>query len=143
MWRKILDEEQIVSMIDTQTIYRKLCDRYGPVLWPFGFSKNEIINEYSRISSLCIDDCDFVIVCYNIVQFYTKIVVAPDIALNETGEIIVVDNKESKSKLFSLNDYKIYNLDEYDNICKQIDYILYRKKLLNIEQKMVRMNKDF
>lgn len=140
---KILDEEQIVSMIDTQTIYRKLSDRYGPVLWPFGFSKNEIINEDSRISSLCIDDCNFVIVTHNIVQFTTKIVVAPDIALNETGEIIVVDNKESKFKLFSLNDYKTYNLDEYDKICKQIDYILYRRKILNIEQKMVRMNKDF
>jgi hypothetical protein len=128
---------------NVQVIYRKLYDRYGPVLRPFGFSKNQIINEDHIVSSLCIDNCSSVIVCESIVQYTTKIVVAPDIVLNENDEIIVVDNKKSKFKLFTLNEYKMYNLDEYYKICKHIDYILYRKKEIEIERKMKRINEDF
>lgn len=71
-------------------------------------------------------------------------VIAPDIVYDSANNCYnVVTNKNSNEKLLSLDDYKKYNLDEYDKMCKQIDYILYRKKVLEIERKINRINKDF
>ena len=135
----IMKEEQKIYRED-QVIYRKLYDRYGSVLRPYGVPAGHPIEEDRRVSSLGIDNCPFVIVCYCV----KKMVIAPDIVYDSANNCYsVVANKDSHIKLLSLGDYKEYNLDEYDKMCEQIDYILYRKKELEIERKINRINKDF
>ena len=97
-----------------------------------------------RVSSLGIDNCQYVIVCDTSIHGIHKMVIAPDIIYDSANNsYVVVSNENSNVKLFSLEDYKPYNYDEYDKMCKQIDYILYRKKELEIERKIIRINKDF
>jgi len=131
-------------MNNEQKIYRKLYDRYGFVLRPYGVPAGQPIEEDYRVSSLCIDNCPFVIVCECYTHDVKKMVIAPDIIYDSANNYYnVVANKNSHVKLLSLSDYKPYNYDEYDKMCKQIDYILYRKKELEIERKINRINKDF
>ena len=127
-----------------QAIYRKLYDRYGSVLRPYGISNGQPLKEDYRVSSMVIDNCQFVIVGGTFIKGTRKIVIAPDILYDSANDCyIVVLDKTTDKKIFSLEDYKPYNLDEYDNMCKQIDYILYRKKQLDIVQKISRIDKIF
>jgi hypothetical protein len=131
------------TMREEQLIYRKLYDKYGSVLSPYGVPAGQPIEEDRRVSSLGIDNCQYVIVCDTHIHGIPKMVIAPDIIIGANNTYEVVADKNSKIKLFSLQDYKSYNYDEYDKMCKQIDYILYRKKELDIERKINRINKDF
>ena len=139
----IMKEEHTIYRED-QIIYRKLYDRYGSVLRPYGVPAGHPIEEDRRVSSLGIDNCQYVIVCDTSIHGIQKMVIAPDIIYDSVNNsYVVVADKNSNVKLFSLQDYKPYNYDEYDKMCKQIDYILYRKKELEIERKINRINKDF
>ena len=131
-------------MVEEQKIYRKLYDKYGTVLHPYGVPAGQPIEEDRRVSSLGIDNCQYVIVCDTHINGIQKMVIAPDIIYDRINNCYnVVADKNSNLKLFSLQDYKPYNYDEYDKMCEQIDYILYRKKELEIERKINRINKDF
>lgn len=132
-----------ITMKEEQKIYRKLYDRYGSVLHPYGVPSGQPIEEDYRVSSLDIDNCQYVIVCDAPINGIPKMVIAPDIIYDSVNKGYVVVSKNSNVKLFTLQEYKPYNYDEYDEMCKQIDYILYRKKELEIERKINRINKDF
>lgn len=132
-----------IIMKEEQKIYRKLYDKYGSVLHPYGVPAGQPIEEDRRVSSLGIDNCQYVIVCDTSINGIQKMVIAPDIIYDSVNKGYVVVSKNSNIKLFTLQEYKPYNYDEYDKMCKQIDYILYRKKELEIERKINRINKDF
>ena len=133
-----------ITMKEEQKIYRKLYNRYGFALHTYGIPSGKPIEEDYRVSSLCIDNCRFVIVCDNITDGIQKMLIAPDIIYDSDNNCyIVVANKNSNVILRTLEDYKTYNLNEYDKICKQIDYILYRKKEIELERKMKRIDEDF
>ena len=134
-----------ITMKEEQIIYRKLYDRYGFVLHPYGIPSGQPIEEDYHVSSLCIDNCPFVIVCSSYkLGGIKKIVIAPDIIYDSDKNCYnVVANKNSIVKLLSLGEYKQYDYDEYDEICEHIDYILYRKKEIDLERKMKRIYEDF
>jgi hypothetical protein len=133
-----------IAMKEEQKIYRKLYDRYGFILHPYGIPSGQPIEEDYRVSSLCIDNCPFVIVCECYAPCVRKMVIAPDIIYDSANNCYnVVANKNSNVKLLSLSDYKPYDYDEYDKMCKHIDYILYRKKEIELERKMKRIDEDF
>ena len=131
-------------MNNIQVIYQKLYDRYGFILHPYGIPSGKPIEEDYRVSSLSINNCPFVIVCDMETDGIQHIVIAPDIIYDsDKNRYIVVANKNSNVILYSLGDYKPYDYDEYDKICKHIDYILYRKKEIELERKMKRIDEDF
>ena len=131
-------------MNEEQVIYRKLYNKYGPVLNPYGIQYGLPLKDDYRVSSLGIDNCPYVIVCETNITGIQKMVIAPDIIYDSANDCYnVVAYKNSNTKLLSLEDYKPYNLDEYDKMCEQIDYILYRKKELDLERKMKRIDKVF